>query len=125
MGSLLARAEPYTLRLAAIYALLDCRDQIDETHLSAGLAVWQYAEESVKIIFGNRVGDPVADAIMEAVRRSGGMSDTEISAIFSRNVSAARLSQAKSQLKAKGLVIDETRETEGRTQRVWKSTRTN
>jgi Bifunctional DNA primase/polymerase, N-terminal/Primase C terminal 1 (PriCT-1)/Protein of unknown function (DUF3987) len=48
----LARAEPQTLRLSLIYAILDCSNVIRAEHLRAALAVWAYCEASAKRIFG-------------------------------------------------------------------------
>lgn len=67
-GALTARAEAQTLRLAAIYAAIDGSPVIKSPHLQAGLAVWQYCEDSVRCIFGDRVGDPLAERILELLR---------------------------------------------------------
>jgi hypothetical protein len=61
LGAITARAEAQAVRLALIYALLDGKPDIDEPHLRAGLAVWEYCEASVAHIFGNSLGDPVAE----------------------------------------------------------------
>jgi hypothetical protein len=47
-----SRAEPQVIRLAMIYALLDCSDQIRSEHLRAAMAVWKYADETALRIFG-------------------------------------------------------------------------
>jgi hypothetical protein len=33
--------------------------------------LWDYAEESARYIFGDATGDPVADAILQALRNAG------------------------------------------------------
>jgi hypothetical protein len=43
-GSLVARAEAHTVRLALIYALADLKTAIEPAHLEAALAVWKYSE---------------------------------------------------------------------------------
>jgi hypothetical protein len=68
VGSLLARAEAQVMRLSALYCLLDAQRAIDRVHLLASLAIWQYAEQSAVIIFGDATGDGDADAILRAVR---------------------------------------------------------
>jgi len=96
LGALTARAEAQVLRLSLIYALLDCSPDIREPHLRAALALWDYAERSVKYIFGDALGDPVADTILTHLRAAGraGLSRTDISGLFQRNVSAAKITPA-------------------------------
>ena len=51
----------------AIYAVLDGSDGvIRPVHLKAALAMWQYYEDSARFIFGDSIGDPVADTILQA-----------------------------------------------------------
>jgi hypothetical protein len=68
LGAITARAEAQTLRLALVYALIDGVNEIDTAHLDAALALWRYCETSAKIIFGDTVGDPLADEILRALR---------------------------------------------------------
>ncbi len=118
-GAILNRSEAYVMRLSALYALLDSKRKIDAAHLQATLALWEYSEKSTYLIFGDKTGDPIADTILDAIQRSGGMSDTQIYNLFSRNVSGSRLSQAKAGLKGAGLIKDTTHETDGRSQTIW------
>src|SRR5262249_25659115 len=60
-GALLARAEAHVMRLALLYALLDRSALICGPHLLAALALWEYCEQSVYFVFGDCLGDPVAD----------------------------------------------------------------
>jgi hypothetical protein len=60
-GAIVARAEAQTIRLALIYALLDRAPQIDRNHLDAALAVWSFCETSAQYVFGDLLGDPMAD----------------------------------------------------------------
>jgi hypothetical protein len=94
-GAMTARAEAQVTRLALLYALLDCQHQIDAAHLEAALAVWGYCEHSIELIFGARLGDPTADAIVTALSAAGGaMSRTEISHALGRNISSAEIERA-------------------------------
>ena len=68
LGSMIARAEAQTMRLACIYALLDCSPLVHREHLLAALALWDYCEASARGIFGDSLGDPVADEILRALR---------------------------------------------------------
>ncbi len=70
LGAATSRAEAQVMRLATIYALLDKSAVVRAEHLMAALAVWEYAEQSAKYIFGSALGDPTADAILRALRRA-------------------------------------------------------
>jgi hypothetical protein len=106
-GAVVSRSEAYTRRLATLYAVLDCSDTVRVDHLLAGLAIWQYCEDSARIIFGNALGDEVADEIMAALEMAGerGMSRTEISDLFARNKSASSISTVLKQLEARELLV--------------------
>jgi hypothetical protein len=95
-GSLVARAEAQTLRLAMIYALLDRTYIIQPTHLRAALAFWRYCEASARYIFGDALGDPVADTILQALRRVApdAMTRYEISQMFAGNRTSEQISKA-------------------------------
>ena len=84
LGAITARAEAQTLRLALVYALTDGAGEIDVGHLEAALAVWRYCEASVKLIFGDTVGNPVADEILRALRASliTGLTRSELCLMF-------------------------------------------
>jgi len=86
VGALTGRAEAQVMRLACIYALLDCSYIIETEHLKAALALWDYAERSTKYIFGDATGDDVADEILAALKqRPQGMTRTDIRDHFSRH----------------------------------------
>ncbi len=68
LGKVTQRASPYTLRLACLYALLDCDRQVSVNHLQAALALWQYAEDSARYIFGARTGDKLADRVLDVLQ---------------------------------------------------------
>ena len=99
-GAATARAEAQTIRLALIYALLDSRDVIDTAHLNAAMAVWNYCDDSAAIIFGNAIGDPVADAIIEALEQTpNGMNRWDISNYLGRNRASDEITAALSLLR--------------------------
>jgi hypothetical protein len=121
LGAATARAEAQTVRLALLYALLDGRDEIDEPHLRAALAVWEYCESSAAHIFGNMLGDPVADEILRALTQAGseGMTRTAISNLFGRHQAANRIGAALALLALRGRARIEPRETAGRPTEIW------
>ena len=78
LGSVTGRAEAQVLRLSLIYALLDGTATIRAEHLLAALAVWEYAEASARYIFGDALGNPVADRVLEQLRAAPqGLTRTE------------------------------------------------
>jgi len=96
LGAILGRAEAPVIRIALIYALLDNTERIDLLHLRAALAVWGFCEDSTTQIWGDMIGDDVADAILAALKTAGlaGMGRTEMSNLFSRHVPSARITMA-------------------------------
>jgi hypothetical protein len=97
LGAVISRAEAQVMRLACIYAILDESNLIREEHLFAALALWDYSEASARYIFGDATGDWIADRILQALRRStSGLSRTEISNLFSRNISGEKIDSALS-----------------------------
>lgn len=94
-GALLARAEAHVMRLACIYALLDQCAEVQRGHMMASLALWQYCERSVRYVFGDSLGDAVADEILRLLRASSsGVPRSAIMDHFGRNQSSGRIGQA-------------------------------
>jgi hypothetical protein len=95
-GSLVARAEAHVVRLALLYTLADQKQAIETVHLEAALAVWKYSEDSARVLFGDLIGDPVADAILVALKGAGaaGMSRKDISFLLNRNIEASRIERS-------------------------------
>ena len=94
-GAATGRAEAHTIRLALIYALLDRSREIALAHLEAALAVWRYARDSTRWVFGDSLGDPTADDIWAlAKERASGISRTEVRDLFSRNKKAREIDRA-------------------------------
>lgn len=121
LGAVTARAEAQTIRLALIYALLDCKNQIDTAHLRAALAVWEFCEASTARIFGGALGDPVADEIERSLRQAGstGMTRTAIRDLFGRNKSGDRIAAALDLLQSDGRARVKTQATTGRSSEIW------
>ena len=115
LGAMIARAEAQVLRLSGIYALLDCSDWIREEHLKAALALWNYCEHSARFIFGDAIGDPIADELLREVRRrDNGMTRTEIRDFFKRNRSSQQIDRTLGALLEAGLVETQKEPTAGR-----------
>jgi hypothetical protein len=94
-GGIISRAEAQVARLSTLYALADMSPVIKSEHLQAALALWQYCEDSARYIFKERLGDPLADEILSALRSTPtGMTRTEISHWLGRNQKAHHIDRA-------------------------------
>jgi hypothetical protein len=119
VGAILNRAEAQVLRLSTLYAVLDRSADIRVPHLRAALALWDYAEQSARRIFGRRLGVPLADIVLEALRARGPLTTTAISGLFGRHRSAEDLHQALDLLRDLGLVASRVEATGGRSATLW------
>lgn len=120
LGAVTARAEAQVIRLALIFALLASKDAIGTEHLEAAMAVWAYCDDSAHLIFGDRLGDPVADEILSALRhKADGMTRTEISNLFGRHRKSEEISSALAMLQRIGRAKFEATETTGRPLETW------
>jgi hypothetical protein len=119
-GSVTARAEAHSVRLASLYAVLDGSADICLVHLRAALELWRYAAESAAFIFGESLGDPLCDAILELLRgKPEGATRTEISEHFDRNKTKAQLDAALATLQSRGMIRSSQKATGGRAAEVW------
>jgi hypothetical protein len=119
-GAAVARAEAQTRRLALLYAVLDQSPEVRLSHLKAGLALWEYCEQSAAIIFGVTFGNPDASRIYLALRDAKeGLTLSEISALFGRHKSASQLNLALEELERTSFAKKARRETGGRPAEIW------
>jgi hypothetical protein len=94
-GAVVGRAEAQVVRLAAVYTVMNLSNTIELAHLKAALALWEYAEDSARYVFGDTTGDPAADRIVEALRAAPkGLSRNEIRNLFGRHRSSERIGQS-------------------------------
>jgi hypothetical protein len=123
LGAMTGRAEAQVMRLACLYALGDMSSVVSLEHLTAALEVWRYAFDSARYLFGDRLGDSTADAILahlqhvypESVMRSEITRD-----LFNRNKSAAEIDRALAFLSECKLVkSEEDRAGDGRPAERW------
>lgn len=113
VGAVIARAEAQVTRLSCLYALLDGSDTVRVEHLQAALAVWKYCEDSARHIFGDSIGDWVADRILRELRASDeGLTRTQIGDLFQRNQQEDRITAALDTLERAG-VAERRREQHG------------
>ncbi|MBA3965150.1 MAG: DUF3987 domain-containing protein [Nitrospirales bacterium] len=120
LGAITSRAEAQVMRLACLYALLDGGTEIKAMHLRAALAVWDYCEASARFIFGDSLGDSIADTVLLALRNSQeGLTRTEISQLFQGNRDREQIGRALGSLLEYGLVRMVPEETGGRKAERW------
>lgn len=113
-------AEAQVLRVSMLYALLDRSDVIRRDHLEAALSLWRYCEDSARHVFGDALGNPVADEILRALRdSSSGLTRTQINELFGRNRIASEIARALSVLLQQGFAGSQTETTGGRNVERW------
>lgn len=120
-GAVTSRSEAQVMRLACIYALLDCDNQIGLSHLQAALEVWRFSEDSARYVFSDNLGDPVADEILRALRASPeGLTRTQIRDLFSKHDSSG-VGRALNSLHELGVADFEHEPTGGRPAERWQA----
>jgi hypothetical protein len=122
VGAVISRADPHVLRLSTFYAALDGAPLIRPAHLLAAVALWEFAAHSARLIFGGLLGDPVADLILDALRRRGPLAKTALFDLFARNRDAADIGAGLARLEDAGLVRRQILQTGGRPKEVWACT---
>jgi hypothetical protein len=122
-GAVTGRAEAQCLRLALVYALMDGASQIGREHLLAALAIWGRAEASARYIFGDALGNPIADQVLDALRaaRLDSITRTGISKLLGKHQTAERIGAALSLLERRGLARRESVRTEGAPAEHWRA----
>ena len=116
LGAMTARSEPQALRLAGIYALMDCSAVVKLWHLESALALWQYCEDSASYIFGGRMGDPNGDQTLRAIKSSeNGLLKSQINNLFHGHLSSDQLDILLESLEEKKLIRRVVEKTAGRT----------
>lgn len=109
LGEILARGPSYALRLALTYAVLDTAAAIGEEHLTAGLAVWQYAAASARHVFGDLGARTDLERLARYLADSPtGRTRSEIIGLFSRNRSADEITALVGELVRRGDAQTET-----------------
>jgi len=123
-GAISARAEAHTIRLALTYALLDSSRQIQPVHLTAALALWDYALRSATWALERSSGDPLAHQIHAALKHAlpGGLTRTQLRDLLHRNPTTHQLDQALNMLADDGKITSSRVLTNGRPAELWTAT---
>lgn len=122
-GAISARAEAHTIRLALIYALLDNTRQIQPAHLTAALALFDYALRSAAWALERTTGDPLARQIHAALTHTpDGLTRTQLRDLLHRNPTTIQLDQALAALAHDGKITSSRVLTNGRPAELWTAT---
>jgi hypothetical protein len=110
---------------AALSGMRNKTDKADAMGIAhTALAVWEYCEASAAYIFGDMLGDPVADEIKRALQQAGPQRPDQDRAprpVRSPSV-GGRISAALALLATRGSARMEMRKTAGRDAEVWVAT---
>ena len=98
------RSAPYCLRIAALHAALDGTAIIGPSHLEAAAAMVRYSIRSAVFVLDKQMRDPKLDRIRRSIDTAGpeGIGRTDISALFSRNVTKQQLDELLNALTGTG-----------------------
>jgi hypothetical protein len=116
IGAMLARLETNVLRVALIFALLQCATEIGVEHLRAAIAVGAYARSSTLHAFGPTLGSKAGQEILDALRDRDDkwMSRTEIRRqVFQDHRPAKTIKEALDLLIMQRLVMATSEQTSG------------
>jgi hypothetical protein len=110
LGAVLARGPAYVMRLALVYALADGSSEIGAEHLLAGLAVWEYASQTARILFGDTGAKNNVDKLAVFIRAAPeGRTRTEITTkCFGSNMPSTEVDSLLAQLR-EAQVVEESK----------------
>jgi hypothetical protein len=119
VGAIVGRAEPQLLRLAMLAALCRQEDVVDVEDLAAAVALWQYVEATVRMLFAG-CEDPLVARVVEAIRARPGISRSALRRLTAKAMPAASFVAILERAAATGAVESEKVESAGRQSEIWK-----
>jgi len=120
VAQITARAEAHVIRLALIYALADRQRQIATAHLTAALALQDYAARSAAWALTGATGDPLAEQIHNILRQHpAGLTRSQISQTLGHHQPAGQIDHALHALHAAGRATPTQIPTGGRPAQLW------
>jgi hypothetical protein len=124
VGQITARAEAHTIRLALLYALTNGQQRITPPHLTAALALHDYAARSAAWALTGATGQPLAEQIHAVLRQHpGGLTRSQISQTLNHNQPAGEIDTALSALHAAERATVTQIPTGGRPAQLWTAAR--
>jgi len=125
LGQITARAEAHTIRLALIYALADGATHISPSHLTAALALHDYATRSAAWALHGATGQPLAEQIHAALKANpAGLTRSQISNTLKHNQPAGQIDHALQALDTARRATATQIATGGRPAQLWTATPT-
>jgi Protein of unknown function (DUF3987) len=125
VAQITARAEAHVIRLALLYALTDGERQISAAHLTAALALQNYAARSAAWALTGATGDPLAEQIHTVLsRRPCGLTRSQISSMLHHNQPASQIDTALQALQTAGRATVTRQPTGGRPAQLWTAANT-
>jgi hypothetical protein len=123
VAQITARAEAHIIRLALIYTLADGATHISPPHLSAALALHDYAARSASWALSGATGQPLAEQIHTALQQHPeGLTRSQISQALNHNQPAGEIDHALTALHTAGRVTKTQIPTGGRPAQLWTAT---
>ena len=119
VGAIIGRADSQLLRLSMLAALCRKEPVVDVEDLAAALSLWQYCDETVRMLFAG-CEDPIVARIIDAIRAEPGISRSTLHRQAAKTMPAARFVQMLERAAATGAVEAERIETAGRPREVWR-----
>lgn len=121
LGGLISRGQAQLLRISEIYALADGKETIAPEHVSAAWAFWSYCRDSAEHLFGNRLGDPLAEKVLAILGKApgGAMKRSEVNDALGGHKSSRELDLVERTLIDAGLVTATRLPSRGRWGELW------
>lgn len=119
LEAILSQAEAQIMRLACVYALLDCSATVRRVHLEAAKAVWDYSVASARYVFGSYILGKKAQKFLDVLTdaRTEGLNKTEL---FRRNGGRSDgLNESLEELERAGYAFSMRIPTAGRDEERW------
>jgi hypothetical protein len=123
VAQITARAEAHVIRLALLYALADGKRRIAAPHLTAALALQDYAARSAAWALTGATGQPLAEQIHATLRaHPAGLTRSQISQTLNHNQPAGQIDTALHALHTAERVTTNQIPTGGRPAQLWTAT---
>ena len=118
IGNLFTGAPTFIIRPAMIFALTDCKREIDHPHLDASIAIWKHQAQTLRYLFPSDI-DHNAERLLAALRKSKeGLTRGQIThEVFKGNMGKATLERLLKDLQANRAITARKAHSEGRGRR--------
>lgn len=112
-GAITARSEAQVIRIALVMSLLDNCTKIEEKHLEAALAVWDYCDQSARYLFAAKQENGLQEKILEALR-SGEKTSSDLHKALNNNCDSEELAKELENLQSVGRIDSKKSDSGGR-----------